>query len=1507
MRNKRFIFIITILLTVLIAAAVLMLAACDTTDTNPPTSPPVTYPPGENPSNNNPVVLPPAPGVIASNVSTQYAPTNGVFLLDTNQNFVPIVMGYLRMYTAMMLRIGEVTEEEILNTIEFLLPILLDEISGYLDYLPFNINLEFDTSSLDAFFGDVEHLLNILQALYIFDLIPENILSSPSFDYIFSVRYGVVIRDNTIAALAGIGDEGELSTAIPFSRYSNRYVTMSAFGNIEEMFEDIGFPFSPNEFVETFWIRNNTLTMVVSWVTEDIYISMSFNLAPEFTALSTDLTIESKIDGPNFLTWDSSGWAGNSGYYRIYVQTPCLDYPVLVDRVSNSWSGRHSSILFLLEDIQFMHGITPASGQYRFYIRGEIIGADMYNKTFYALSAFSQPALFEITEVVTRTAATPYNFTISNTGRITWNGSSSGNRVYLRRAGETEYALWRTSSSNNVWWSDLNLQVGENSLRVVARGRSSTLHGSVFTHYINSEAAYFTLNVAAGEPISGVTNVRVNVWGTSIIWDNHAGNIHYVYILRCGSDIWQRIAAYAWSSVSIPSDLQAGSHNFRIITRSTVQFINGALIKSLDSAPVYFSINISSDTMPVVSVTNIAIFEEWLEWDGTSNSVRVYVRHADSETWIFIRTAVWWIGLSELNLKPGTNTIRIINPANSSFIYHNGILLQSVNSTPTYFTIEYATISELMPSVTNVRFVPNSLGWDNGGTFNSYVYVLRPNSENWVRLSSNAWGGLWISTSNMQVGTHTFRIINRGGVVMRDGVAVSLSNSAPAYFSLTVSADAISVEPVTNVRISGSSLMWSNPSNYNARIYIRRAGSYQWVFLRTAWNSITLSDLNLLAGTNTVRIINSGGGGLIYYNGTLFQSANSAPEYFTINVSADYMQVAPVTNVHIFASTWLEWNNLSRRPTRIYVRHPNSDTWTFVPFSGSWHVALSDLNLQTGTNTVRIITQGGGFIYYNGTFFQSANSAPVYFTIEVREGAITPVTNIGFNHNATSLQWNSAISVETRVYIRQSNTTEWRLVRIVSSWSNSISLSELNLQKDTNYIRIINVSDVGSFMYQNGALYRVMGNSSPAYFTIEVREGAITPVTNIRFNNSVTWLQWDSVSGVSSRIYISGSSDTWTLIRTTSSWSIILTDLNLQAGANTVRIINSAGSESFALQNGALYRVAGDSAPTYFTITVANDTTLSPVTNIRISTNRLEWNNPHSSNADARVYVRRANSEQWVFVRTVIFSILLNDLGLLVGTNTVRIITTRVFSGGFALNNGILSRPLDSAPAYFTIEVRDSGEAFSTVSNIALSNFFGFLELEWTGSTANNSRTYLRFEGQTSWRRLSSSVRNWDLLDAHLYFIYFDEGSVPIGTHTIRVINNSGFLLQNGVLTRFGDSVAVYFTFTIGEETIAQAAAINLRLFTSFISWDGGGMSGSNTYIRREGSETWERIRSNTSSLFFSDLSNLQPGTHTFRVINAGGNFVYHNGIVVKTTISAPVYITVHFDENLVATIVPTP
>lgn len=315
----------------------------------------------------------------------------------------------------------------------------------------------------------------------------------------------------------------------------------------------------------------------------------------------------------------------------------------------------------------------------------------------------------------------------------------------------------------------------------------------------------------------------------------------------------------------------------------------------------------------------------------------------------------------------------------------------------------------------------------------------------------------------------------------------------------------------TNLQRAGSGISWVGVNTATAyRIYLKNSGSdnFELVYqTRSATASIfSIDRFNLFAGSNMIRMMSVGG----YIRENIFFT-NSPFIYLEIDLVEEQLPMPTDFNISStfgagFELRW-DWSN-NQSYIRAYHRRAGNNHFEAIQDVGPNFIRLSALNLNIGTNTIRV-KRVGGRIIVNMLFSDSDYS---YFSFEVTYGEqLNTPQNISITpETPASIYWDKVDNAYGyRVYFKTPEDNDF-----VFFWNPSFeNISSFWFEPFTEGRHIIRVQAIGgATQFYNNILY-ITQSSKSGYFELDFfrKYVRIRPVSelNVRVINGLR-IEWDN-------------------------------------------------------------------------------------------------------------------------------------------------------------------------------------------------------------------------------------------------------------------------------------------------------------------------------------------------------------------------------------------------------------
>jgi hypothetical protein len=415
-----------------------------------------------------------------------------------------------------------------------------------------------------------------------------------------------------------------------------------------------------------------------------------------------------------------------------------------------------------------------------------------------------------------------------------------------------------------------------------------------------------------------------------------------------------------------------------------------------------------------------------------------------------------------------------------------------------------------------------------------------------------------------------------------------------------------------------------------------------------------------------------------------------------------------------------------------------------------------------------------------------------------------------FSNGFDDLQWRYDImTLGALIEVQRAGSQNFAVVNQTVSMSTwNATWSDLDLRQGANTVR---VTMLGGPYLKNNQIH-ISTNSAPATHTVTVNQArtqTIDAPTNLLtdggWSNGHSTLRWrHSNRSMYQRIEISrGGSRRYEFVANAFSNSMLLSELGLRRGSNTVRITSIGGLVTF--ESGILTNWT-NSAPATFEIQVDEVRTevLSAPTDLTLSDGVLTWQHGGSWHSGARVYLQKAGGTRgFNFVRQTYYGVDVNWLDLGVGDNVVRIVLA---GGGARLHNRVLTNFTNSPPSEITITITEMiDRAMPAPTDFGVSD--EWLSPWWSSSLywsigqnvwdVGSYRVFIQREGAEEFEYLGYS--SWSAMTP---FVDFNRLNLVEGENVVKIITSTHLnpTVEGTIFVRFVDSEPAFVTLIMDIE-----------------------------------------------------------------------------------------------------------
>ncbi|MCL2256128.1 MAG: hypothetical protein FWC11_04635 [Firmicutes bacterium] len=1019
----------------------------------------------------------------------------------------------------------------------------------------------------------------------------------------------------------------------------------------------------------------------------------------------------------------------------------------------------------------------------------------------------------------------------------------------------------------SMHWSNLGIAEGDNTLKVAIDTDVSYYDGIMRLYRrVDSWNLYFA---GTEEKLSNYTFV-VSRRNNSVSWDGL--NIPHVAELCRNGNGFERIGTASNRSISLLNRNFEVGFSYALRVSSTRTVYEGGIF-SVHVSTAYWEFGFVEKEETVLDYY-FEVNEQSFRWNGRNVFYEIYVANErDPNAFRFSHRAEGnsWSRISSLRfLEDGKNTIRI---KSSFFDYDDGIL--SLNQNRRYWTFELS--EETIYKDYNFEIEGATFRWNGDDVFYR-VYVKRANTDSfWFTGETHGQNARALSSLSLSHGINVVRIIAthiqyENGLLRRE--------LSVGHWHVLFSQEEILTE--YHFSANGMHMEWSSVGGNSYRVYVNRHDGQGFDFVQTSFggginHNMLLDDFGLTLGKNTIRIENylrswsNPNVSIWVYDRGILRFGRRVG-YWTFELveesfSNDYLFGA---GNDFWGNKFFRFTNASFVDYRVYVDRHNGKGFDFaLNARGNSNVAISELNLTKGLNTVRVVSTASTWRYQNG--IMTNNISIRYWNFEYQRDVFleqdyqftVPFANMfSFDgHRDSSYRAYHSIDGVNFVFVRELPRASRVLVRF----------SDFNLGKGKNTIRVVCTRENANIRYSNSILKvgRTIG-----HWDFYLQETEFVGKHDFRISNGVIVGFNEQFGGtLNLRTYHSVSGDNFNLVmQGTGTFNREIARIPLQVGTNFLKLVTN--EKVFDYQNGVLFSGIETS---FWEIYVEFDDYLHDY-DFRVTNNRqnFTWN----SNANYKIYVKRGDSSEFVYLvsRQGSWYHAIGLLNLEEGKNIVKVIRHNILNSYFYFDGTLLlSRYIGKWEIYFSEKNEYIHNYYFSIANIATPVLHAFFMWEWRVDAWDflsvDYRVYLdRHDGNG----LNFVQRAGRTPGLHMKYIQLERGFYTIRVESERAI----FGYSNGKM-RYGISVGIWDFYFSEEDFMGD---YNFKALGCDLIFDGM-VTTYSVYIDRHDGDGFVFATSSFTWIngvhrFFSRFG-IVSGSYTIRV-QTDIHYFYQNGVLKR-------------------------
>ncbi|MCL2847744.1 MAG: hypothetical protein FWE13_03225 [Firmicutes bacterium] len=613
----------------------------------------------------------------------------------------------------------------------------------------------------------------------------------------------------------------------------------------------------------------------------------------------------------------------------------------------------------------------------------------------------------------------PSNFVINESfGTISWQRDENCDftTVSIRRAGESDFVFINDMATDYVSIADLDLTIGENTLRVISKKYPGTERNA----NIQSAPGDFTINITTTTTQSLAHPASfVNIDG-AITWSqNPLANGFRVYFRQAGSEQTTLIEESGPNYILREQlNLLNGINVLSVRALGGVQTIIGTTLRIQTDSPLA-SHNIEEGVLPTQQLARptLVIEDDMVIVSNRASlcqGVVLSFAEGNSNNWteLFRGDIVAPLCLVEdLNITAPVGRIRAMSLGGIE-TYIEGILTLVTNSSYVFYNVDIPR--HILSNPRDFSTGTINVIWDADSLCeNTEIYIKRAGDVDFYYVTTlSGVSSIRVDSLDLTIGENILRVISRGTGFVRDDLDMFfyIEDSEAINHTITVlDKQTMPVPSPTEFEFNarGYEINWTEYRYaLQPTIYIRLAGE-ETEFELSCQNFrgefyITYADFEV--GVNTIRVI-SGGGQTIFRDGYLITFTDSLPVDFDVIITEVIEnRITPPFNFAANSlNTGLIWSYSPEAEESVVYIERNGEFERFMVYDQGEYInppnfiPFSLLNLSTGINRIRIASAGGQHTFNTveytefsatGTLTKATDSEFVYLIIEVNDAGI---------------------------------------------------------------------------------------------------------------------------------------------------------------------------------------------------------------------------------------------------------------------------------------------------------------------------------------------------------------------------------------------------------------------------------------------------------------------------------------------------------------------------------------
>ncbi|MCL2176624.1 MAG: hypothetical protein FWB72_01540 [Firmicutes bacterium] len=475
-------------------------------------------------------------------------------------------------------------------------------------------------------------------------------------------------------------------------------------------------------------------------------------------------------------------------YNNVFTFTIEFAFPVVVTTLEFSRVGNFYTADSVDKQVRFSRTGNYVNMALTWLVSGQTIDLDLQFKHDSDIGfADSQPIQIQ----------SPINFNTFYT-HLYWQTDAgfSRSRVEVKHAGQSAFSYVAKGVGSNISLSELNLQHGENVVRVTILGGPFLLDRQIHlfesseptTHTIRVDGVNFSV---LSRPAGFCTLLGALSWHS----DTRAFE-ERVYVKRDGQ--FQLLTRVYDSEIPLEYlSLVKGDNTIRITSsrgEGSAVLYNGILTVISDSQSAYYTIRVNAiEYIPLGAPINFVLADRWLSWTTHPfvNHYRVYIKREGEREFTRLLSHAWSdISLSVLDLQVGATVVRV-KSADSGVVLQGGGRLVVYTSEYADFTITVRDINEI-PAINHFWLTYEQLLWSTHHSNSFRVYTRHETEQNFTRVIYNyfgwdvVWNSIRLEYLNLRQGKNHIRLVSANHTHARLSNGTLFTYARHTYFDITI-------------------------------------------------------------------------------------------------------------------------------------------------------------------------------------------------------------------------------------------------------------------------------------------------------------------------------------------------------------------------------------------------------------------------------------------------------------------------------------------------------------------------------------------------------------------------------------------------------------------------------------------------------------------------------------------------------------------------------------------------